>query len=396
LNGNDSEIAEEFKNQLKNVVGQAKSRLLIVFDEIENISPGTAASSHWETGRDSLLFWQNLRSFIQQEAQGRVAICLVGTSPLLLERPKIEGVANPMYLYSQKRFIPTFSFDETREMIERLGFFMGIEIEPTKIAKLHSAYGGHPFFIRQVCSNIHKNVGAVRPIKVSEKQLSAAMEEFGGQLESYLEDILRSLKEFYPQEFELLEAVAVGDMTEVSEYGREAPDLIDHLIGYGLIERRGDDFDIRFPSVKVALNRMLEKREPNKFWEECMVRRNRIEIEVRRELFYCSKNLPASEWIALLRGGLTRRRYENLASTEPRVLFSRTTSPLYWTDLISILNLDCVLEYLGERKSAILKAMHTVNSLGRKDSHANELTDEEFSLVSEALSVLEDEFKQPD
>ena len=381
---------------MKTLVGQAKSRLLIVFDEIENITPGTSASPHWETGRDSLLFWQNIRSFIQQEANGRVALCLVGTSPLLLEKAKIDGVANPMYLFSQKRFIPTFSFEETREMIERLGFFMGVSIDSGKIATLQATYGGHPFFIRQVCSNIHKNAGTERPINVSEKQLRIAIEEFGGQLDTYLGEILQNLKKFYPDEFDLLSAVAQGQRDEISEYGRETPDLVDHLIGYGLIEKKGETFDIRFDTVKNALKRVLLSRSSESFWTECMQRRNRVEVDIRRELLYFSRALHLTEWTFLLEENLGKRRFANLQSIEPRVLFSKSSSPLYWTDLLNILKSTTILVHLGQRRKGVLAAMDKVNIDGRKDSHANEITPAEADSVFGALTILEDEFQQPD
>ena len=40
----------------------------------------------------------------------------------------------------------------------------------------------------------------------------------------------------------------------MNEFGREAPDLIDHLVGYGLIKKVGDDFDITFEAIKLALD----------------------------------------------------------------------------------------------------------------------------------------------
>lgn len=396
LQGSDATVAEEFNGQLKSIINQSKSRILIVFDEIENISPGTAASGHWEKGRDSLLFWQNIRSFIQQETGGRLVVCLVGTSPLLLESPEMDGVANPMYLFSQKRFIPTFSFDETREMIDRLGFFMGVEIDAVKIAELHKLYGGHPFFIRQVCSNIHKNVGAARPVRISDFQLRRAVDEFGGQLESYLAEILKSLRSFYPSEFRLLEAVAKGDAEEISEYGREAPDLVDHLIGYGLIERNGEMFDIRFEAIKHALRRVLAAPSVEGLWTECMLRRNRVEVDIRRELFIFSKELSDTEWNSVVKSNLSVRRFENLPSIEPRVLFSRKSSPLYWTDLLMFLKSEEVLRHLGSRRRDILVAMEVVNRYGRKDGHANEMTMADVDGVRKALSVLESEFQQPD
>lgn len=146
IEGSEVEVAEKFREQFKTVISQSKSNFLIIFDEIENISPGTASSLHWERERDCLLFWQNIRSFIQKDSGGKVALCIVGTSPKLLEEPTLSGAPNPVYLFTQKRYISALSYQETKEMIDRLGFFMGLDFEDSQIAKLHQLYGGHPFF----------------------------------------------------------------------------------------------------------------------------------------------------------------------------------------------------------------------------------------------------------
>lgn len=396
FDGSDATVAEAFRQQLNTITGQAKSKFLLIFDEIENISPQTASSPHWNSGRDPLLFWQNIRSFIQQDRNGTLAVCLVGTSPLLLESPKIDGVANPMYLFSQKRFLPAFSFEETKEMIDRLGFFMGIEIDSTKIARLQKFYGGHPFFIRQVCSNIHQKADLNRPLKISDKQIESAIAEFGGQLDTYLADILLSLKKLYPDEFGLLEAITKGDNAEVSEYGREAPELIDHLTGFGLVERVGEEVDIRYDSVKHALRRILANPDTRNFWLECMERRNRIEVDIRRELLHSSKSFSSFEWKSLLERQLSAVRFKALRSVEPRILFSKSESPLYWTDLISLLKSTDIFPYLGDRRSLVLRAMNMINSKGRGDSHAKEVSAEDAKAVRESFDVLEAEFQQPD
>ncbi|WP_372012754.1 hypothetical protein [Tistrella mobilis] len=396
LSGGDADISEAFRKEMKSILGQNRSKILILFDEIENISPKTASSPHWENDRDGLLFWQNIRSFIQQDANNNLSICIVGTSPVLLEQPKLHDVANPMYLFSQKRFIPSFSFDETKEMIERLGFFMGLEFDAVQIATLQKNYGGHPFFIRQVCSNVNRLIGGKRPTKIPNNIMATAIEQFGNQLDSYLQDILRNLEAFYPDEFNLLKRVVSGDKTEISEFGREAPELVDHLIGYGLIEKRNDSFDVRFEAIEHALKRIFSEPNIEEFWTECMKRRNRIEIEIRREIYSASRTFSAPDWETLLKDCLTNKRFGQLDSIEPRILFSKGESPLYWTDLISILKSELILPYINDRRPDILNAMNHINQKGRKDAHAGSVSQEDIEELRRSFSILEDEFAHPE
>lgn len=88
----DSDVSEWFSTSMKATLNALKSNILIIFNEIENISPGTAASKHWREGRDSIYFWQTIRSFCQTQSKRYLSICFVGTSPYLLETSKIDGV----------------------------------------------------------------------------------------------------------------------------------------------------------------------------------------------------------------------------------------------------------------------------------------------------------------
>jgi len=387
-------ISEAFQMHMKTALGQAKGTVLLIFDEIENISPDTAASPHWKNEVDPLFFWQNLRSFLQAESKGALSICIVGTSPALLERTDINGVPNPMYLFSQKTFIPSFSFADTKEMIDKLGYFMGLEFSSEQIARLRTLYGGHPFFIRQVCSKVHQAASQSRPVLVSEKLLETAIQQFAGQLESYLSDILGQLSRVYPDEYELLRSIIRGEKDELNEFGRCAPELIDHLIGYGIIEERAGEYDVRFDAIRVALNKAFRDDSLEARWAEVSRRRNIVESELRKELYHWSKSVPLAEWASILERQLSNSRFTALPSVEPRILFSRQGSPLYFSDIMRILKSENVLPYLEDRRDEVLKAMALVN-IHRKDAHANEFSDAEISDVRDALDLLESEFLQP-
>jgi hypothetical protein len=194
----------------------------------------------------------------------------------------------------------------------------------------------------------------------------------------------------------MLRSVATGDIQEVSEYGREAPDLIDHLIGYDLVERRGDDFDIRYESVKTALLKKFQPMGTEHYWTQSMLRRNRLEVGIRNQLFHFSKGLTSDQWRDLVKTALTKSRYDALQSIEPRILFSQRTSPLYWTDLMGLLKSNVTFPYLDDRRDRIVAAMSKVNFDGRKDSHAKKMHQQEFEDLADSFSMLEDEFGDPE
>ncbi len=388
------EVAENFTASMNACLSASKNNILIIFDEIENISPKTAASVHWREGIQTVYFWQILRSYIQASSKGRVSLCIVGTNPQILEAAHINDIANPVYLYANKQFIPSLSFDETREMVERLGYFMGLEFPTSITSELHRKFGGHPFFTRQVCSKIHQITTTVRPTTVSAKALERAMVDFAGQLEAYLRDIVQQLGDAYPDEFNLLKAVVQGDNRELTEFGSETPELIDHLIGYGLVARVGDEFEIRFDAIKTALLHLLKGSHVEDCRAEISKRRNALETNVRVALFHWSRTISSNHWSEIIDQSLTAKRREALSSLEPGNLFSSKNSPLYLSDLLVIIKHSDVMRHLGHRKTILLLSMNCVNKL-RRDAHALVVSDAEMTEVRRSFDVLETEFSPP-
>lgn len=389
------EVSENFYQLMRSSLGGAKSNILLIFDEIENISPLTAASDHWRSGRDPVLFWQVLRSFIQSDAKGRLAVCIVGTSPHILEQAKINGIDNPIYLFAPKRFMPSLSFSETKEMVQRLGYFMGLDFSDGLVALLHSAFGGHPFFTRQVCSLVHRQAAMNRPVIVSESALTSAIESFSGDLENYISAILDHLNSNYPEEFSLLRSIVRGDQVEALEYMAEAPDLIDHLVGYELITKVGDEIEIKFKSIGKVLEKLFptDSSTPEARWIEVMTRRNLLEQKMRTTFFFESKRFSSIEWTEILSASMTNKRFSDLDNTAPELLFSHDRSPLYFGDLIGIFSNNRIMLYLDEKQN-VKTSLHTINKL-RKDAHALSIDDEAMAEVRKAFELAEQTFFVP-
>ncbi len=391
-------VSENFDSRMRTILGQAKSNILLIFDEIESISPGTASTNHWNEGEQVVWFWQIIRSFIQRQnlnKQQFLSIVLVGTSPRLLELPTIADNDNPMYLFAQKDFIPNLEFSETKEMVQTLGYFMGLEFPEELIADLQTTYGGHPFFVRQVCSKVHQlSQGSERPLEVARMLLQQAKTQVATDLAGYLREIVAHLDRTYPDEVGLLKSILSGNDEEIQEFNRDAPELIDHLIGYGIVKRvGGGTVEISFGAVEDALHRLFLPNQEDRR-AEVSRRRNQLERDIRSALYHWSLNVDSSRFTEILENCLTRRRYQNLPTCEPRVLFSKRESPFYFSDLLMLMKDESVLPYLGVRRSIIVKHMNVVNRI-RNDAHSNDIGDEDMKTVREAFESLELEFLQP-
>lgn len=384
------ETSESVHDALDQTLRSTDRQVLLVFDEIENISPDTAASAHWRRGSDTLYFWQILRSFYQAQQKPRMSFCLVGTSPALLEKAKIEGVDNPVYLFCQKAYIPNLSFDDLRHMIERLGFFMGLSFSPERISEIHKRYAGHPFFSRQLCSRIHKLATKDRPNSVTASLLEAADLEFHADLEGYLAEILSSLRNLYPGEFDVLIRAVKGDADDLNSFAKEIPELLDHLCGYGLVNRVGGEHELAF----AALGRSAQRAFPELFpddehaWSEIVQRRGSIEQEIRAAIKFDAKRMGQIQWESLLSESLSSKRFSDLADRSPSFLCSNNTSPLYLSDLAAICNSGKVLDYIQPNIRRFVENLYIINGL-RRDAHAKTVNSDDLSRFRAACSFVE-------
>ena len=129
---------------------------------------------------------------------------------------------------------------------------MGIKFNNSIPGKLVDDCGGHPYLIRLLCGQIYKYVreNCSRPFEVSKAVYEAARAEFerSNEAESFYLMILEILQTSYPREYDTLKILAIDGDGQLSRVLDNAQ--IVHLTGYGLIEKNGNRFAIRFDTVK--------------------------------------------------------------------------------------------------------------------------------------------------
>jgi hypothetical protein len=246
------------------------TNILIIFDEIENITPGVSATAHWDTELDFVHFWQTLRSLYQRNPN--VFSYLIVGNPLLMSIPF--------------EYIEPFDVDRTREMIGKLGRIMGIKFDQLIYSKITEDYGGHPFLMRHVCSVINKYLDNERPVEVGRVQYKNARNVFDDKYGEYAQMVLEVLETHYPDEYTMLEFLAIGEVDDFKSHALDSPKYTNHLLGYGLIENVNGEYDFR---VEVIKNYLIKKNQYKKLattteemWNEISQRRNKIEPKLRK------------------------------------------------------------------------------------------------------------------
>ena len=358
--------------------------VLLVFDEIERISPGTGSSDHWRNGNDFVYFWQTLRGFFQRNPEV-LTYMLVGTNPSCVEAAMVAGHENPLFSSIPSQYVPPFTVEQVRQMVSRLGRYMGLKFDEIVYAKLTEDFGGHPFLIRQICSRIHQWCSGDRPALVDKALYEKVHRDFRRSAVEYLEMIVQVLRDWYPDEYEMLRFLADGDEDSFSEFAADHERYTRHLIGYGLVQHSKHGYAFNIEAVREFLGALHKFERMNMTAEEKLAeiceRRNSIErklrVVVRNALRAALGKRKAAETVLK---SLPEPRRAKLTSLDLDQLLSQDSSELFLLDLIQMISKEwSILQNVFEMdKDEVRVMLNQINTLGRPDAHARSIDIDDF------------------
>ena len=227
---------EHVTNQFREVVGVAArlgKRLAIIFDEIEWVSHIAQLDKHWHDG--FVPFWQTM--WTTQSELRVLSLVIAGLNPTVVEVDTVAGVQNPVFGIVSPKYITGLEEKEVRSMLHYLGKRTGMRFDAQACSYLHRRYGGHPLLIRMACSYVNATItqkNVRRPTDISEAILVSEAPERERELSFYCGHIVSELREFYRDEYHMLEMLAAGNIADFIELSGEH-EYIRHLLHYGLI-----------------------------------------------------------------------------------------------------------------------------------------------------------------
>ena len=385
---NAAQLFHEYLNECSCTLNKT---ILLLFDEIENITFGKSSVDHWCNDLDFVYFWQSIRSSYQR-SNNIFTFAVFGTNAKCVEDPTILGKDNPIFNFFQPFYIPGFHYDQTREMVRRLGRIMGLKFEEEIYAHLMEDYGGHPFLIRRICSKIAQ-LNPNRPVTIDRSKYNEAKKSFN--LENvYFEMILNVLQQFYPDEYEMLTLLALNDLDNFNYFVFADQSLVTHLVGYGLIRQNDKRFDFRIDAIKDFLVRKNGNhpilKTPKEKWEFMCTRRNELEsrlrIMVRTIIKFVYHNEESARKYILKKVFGNDPRFEGKKYSE---LFDSRNVQIYLRQLIDVINAnwDYFSDYFG-KQDIFLVNMAVLKTEGRFDAHATVPDDDEINTIEHSLSYL--------
>lgn len=224
-------ISDKFLKAIKALSKQKK--VCLIFDEIEFVSPISPFDPHWQT--DFVPFWQTLWS--TQSQVRSLSFIIAGVNPYVAEQDKFGGGQNPIFGIVKPFYLKGFETSDTRKMVKSFGRRMGLVFDESAITYLQNRYGGHPLLVRLACSYTHFKKDAAkldRPITVTSAVLSKDEKDREVDILPYGRHVVSEIKDFYPDEYALLELLALGQSADYWELSAE-PEWVRHIEAYGIV-----------------------------------------------------------------------------------------------------------------------------------------------------------------
>ncbi|MCM1219851.1 MAG: ATP-binding protein [Lachnospiraceae bacterium] len=277
----ETNAVEMFSKDMTEILPIANRHIVLIFDEIEQISLDSTFDEKWQNPIAFHLFWSTIITFCEKNP-GVLAMIIAGINPAISEMDILPTDAgrvpprNPVYKkLSNESFLKPFVYEQTKRMVNDLGKYMGFKFDEDVCFELQKDFGGHPYFTRQMCKTIVEYIRKNRlkedeeNIFIITRPLYTAVKETGDYEVASLQwckDILRELQVCYPGEYKLLLEIANKD-TEAMQKVRRSTSVIPHLIGYGLVRFDNASKEMEI-SIDIVRNYLINEKEYKKPFAE--------------------------------------------------------------------------------------------------------------------------------
>ncbi|SES88247.1 protein kinase domain-containing protein [Stigmatella erecta] len=226
---------EQLRAVIEHLITQGSFKIALAIDEIEWLVP--SSNTDKLRANEALVLFGLLRS-LKQQYGNRLALVLCGINETFCEMPQINGYPNPNLDWYRTHYVNLLSQEDATEMLSTLGHRMGIDFSSNFLDEVWSFFGGHAYLARQFCSETSKKL-TQRPIVLTKNHFDATYADFMVRASIVFQDILKHLALFYPNEYNLLRKIAIGEQT------LKQPGVITrHLEAYGLVSEQAGQLTI--------------------------------------------------------------------------------------------------------------------------------------------------------
>lgn len=382
-------------------VKDTKYPMVIIFDEIDYITPDSTQSPHWKTEFNE--FWRELRVLVQEAQRHNVMIAILvsGVSSRCFRVAQIDGHENSVLHFVPEEYLRPFARQASVSMIADLGKRCGLFFDKEARDYYAEVCADFPFWIRMAGSHIHRLLGIEsRPITLTKDKISKMLDEFveseGAEIASIA---INHMQNIYPDIFASLKECIEKKGIKYSD-GR----LLER---YGLAKKENSKIVVKSQLIIRGLESVIDaKRTPNLMfkppsdterttistdWSEELAvinkRRNILERKFRNLIRFTLKiTLPkGTTWVESILKSIPEKRRSELSSLSGDAMMET----LYWLDLLNVVNKNWThFESIIGNKKRFEVAMDLLND--RPDAHAKEIDLADVALQRRELKWLEE------
>lgn len=182
--------------------------VLIFFDEVDYITPGSPTAAHWVD--EFNVFWRNFRAVYQEALRNDKAMSVVvgGVSSKWFGEGAINGVENAALAFIPEEYLSPLARAATITMIKKISRSAGLIFSEDAANAISVTCSDMPFWVRKACSYIHGRIDIdKRPVEMDLAATSDLLEAFLEQEGTTLALVaLRHLFRVYPE----LESASLG------------------------------------------------------------------------------------------------------------------------------------------------------------------------------------------
>lgn len=236
-------------------------KIILVFDEIEYVSFVAPLDEHWKT--EFVDFWQTLWSIQSTHRNLTFIVSGVNASVTEIDSIVINGrkIQNPLFGIVQSEYLRGLTEEECKSMIKTLGKRMGLKFDHDVIRDVYAQYGGHPMLTRLACSKLNMYFEEEdRPVTITLRHVEHLLPEINVDLVYYFKHVISELQAFYPDEYDMFEMLAVGQIVDFMELSQSV-ELTKHLYDYGLIKNEAGYPKVNLPVAGEFVAFELAKKE---------------------------------------------------------------------------------------------------------------------------------------
>jgi len=377
--------------------------LILIFDEVDYITPGSPTTSVWRT--EFNVYWRNLRSVYQEAARrGRTMSLLVGgVSTYWFTQESIDGIENAALSFIPEEYLSPMPEGATIAMLKRLGRVSGLQFDDSAAELIARATGNMPYWARKCASYIQRQVPVPeRPCVITAARIDPLVEAFVGEEGSAIAEVaLRNLFRVHPGLREATAKCHANEAASVSEqlrrilrrYGVLSPSdgLSGAMIARAFAALSHESTSEVAPAVSVVDD--SSKLGFGEWAEELAAlgkRRNLLERRLREIVlnFLRFDSLTGGKQVDL------RNRVTAIVSSKKNESLRHLTAEesmnrLLWTDLAQLISREWPLfERLFGDRERFQRACEVINE--RFDAHAKAADAADFALYRRALSQVEE------